>query len=91
MELGPSDHHLNTFFNHNLSDIRRLRLNRAFGSSWGDGWTHLDASMKIRRAENQGSWDRGRPFVFIESDGPQFLHDFLIKTGVLHLCNLTLD
>ena len=95
MDLGPSDHHLNTCFNRDLSDIICSRFNRAFGSSWGDKWMHQDASMKIGQAENQGSWDRGprksldhgRPFFFTKSEGLRFLHDSPINTDVLPLCN----
>ena len=49
MDIGPLDHQFNRRFNRNLSDIRRSTFNRAIVRSWGDTWTHLDATMKIGR------------------------------------------
>ena len=56
----------------------------------------MNAPIKVKRAKNQGSWDhgplkspdRGRPFFFTKSDGPQFLHDFSYKNPMFFLCNL---
>ena len=48
---SPSDHQSDTCINRDLSDIGRSSFNHAIMRSWGDMWTHLDATMEIRRRD----------------------------------------
>ena len=52
-QLGAADH---------VSDIGRWLFNHAFREPRIDTWAHLDTTMKIGRAKNQETWDRGPPF-----------------------------
>ena len=47
MDLGPSDHQLHTCSNRDLSDVGRLRCNRAFDDSPGDMCLREGAPIKI--------------------------------------------
>ena len=53
VDFGPPHHHQDTCKNCDLTKIVRSRFNRAFGDSWSDTWTHMDAPMKIRQTKNR--------------------------------------
>ena len=79
-----------------ISEHRTPRINREFGASWGDTWTHRDAPIKIGRMRGKiergpASWDRGSSYahdlghptdVHQIEGSTLFARNFLIKTEV---------